>query len=276
MVLRRLRRGARALEDRPSRAPASRPRSTTSSGDPDLDAIVLATPVPTHGPLAERVLRAGKHCFVEKPLAYSVEDAERAVAAAREADRILMVGHLLVYHPGVEKLKTIADSGELGEIHYIYSHRLNLGQLRSDENALWSLGRTTSRSCCISPARTRTSSRPAARPTRARAWRTWCSRSCASRRGSRRICTCPGWTPTRRGPSPWSGRAGWRPSTTWRRAQGHDLRQGLRRGHPLLRRVHHPLRRHPQPADLQPRAAADRVRALRGVHPRGPHAAFGR
>jgi predicted dehydrogenase len=108
--------------------------------DPDLDAIVLATPVPTHGPLAERVLRGGKHCFVEKPLAYSVEDAERAVAAAREADRLLMVGHLLVYHPGVERLKAIAESGELGDIHYIYSHRLNLGQLRSDENALWSLG----------------------------------------------------------------------------------------------------------------------------------------
>jgi predicted dehydrogenase len=108
--------------------------------DPELDAIVLATPVPTHGPLAERVLRAGKHCFVEKPLAYSVAEAERAVAAAREADRTLMVGHLLVYHPGVSKLKAIADSGELGETHYIYSHRLNLGQLRSDENALWSLG----------------------------------------------------------------------------------------------------------------------------------------
>src|SRR3954469_10485856 len=109
-------------------------------GDPELDAIVLATPVPTHGPLAERVLQAGKHCFVEKPLAYTVEDAERAVAAATKADRLLMVGHLLVYHPGVEKLKEIADSGELGDIHYIYSQRLNLGQLRTDENALWSLG----------------------------------------------------------------------------------------------------------------------------------------
>lgn len=108
--------------------------------DPELDAIVLATPVPTHGPLAERVLQAGKHCYVEKPLAYTVEDAERAVAAAQQADRILMVGHLLVYHPGVEKLKEIADSGELGDIHYIYSQRLNLGQLRTDENALWSLG----------------------------------------------------------------------------------------------------------------------------------------
>jgi predicted dehydrogenase len=108
--------------------------------DAGLDAVVLATPVATHGPLAQRVLTAGKHCFVEKPLAYTVEDAERAVAAARESGRTLMVGHLLVHHPGVEKLKAIADAGELGDIRYIYSHRLNLGQLRHDENALWSLG----------------------------------------------------------------------------------------------------------------------------------------
>ena len=109
-------------------------------GDDTLDAIVLATPVSTHAELAARVLQAGKHCFVEKPLAQSVADAERAVAAARESGRVLMVGHLLEYHPGVRKLKEIADSGELGEIHYIYSNRLNLGQLRADENALWSLG----------------------------------------------------------------------------------------------------------------------------------------
>jgi len=108
--------------------------------DETLDAVVLATPVPTHGPLAERVLRANKHCFVEKPLAQSVEEAERAVAAAAEAERTLMVGHLLEYHPGVAKLKEIADSGELGQIHYVYSNRLNLGKLRADENALWSLG----------------------------------------------------------------------------------------------------------------------------------------
>jgi predicted dehydrogenase len=109
-------------------------------GDPELDAVVLATPVPTHAALAERVLLAGKHCFVEKPLAQSVADAERAVAAAGRSGRVLMVGHLLEYHPGVAKLKEIADSGELGEIHYIYSNRLNLGKLRADENALWSLG----------------------------------------------------------------------------------------------------------------------------------------
>src|SRR5918999_609844 len=108
--------------------------------DPALDAIVLATPVPTHAELAARVRAAGKHCFVEKPLAQTVADAERAVAAADAAGRTLMVGHLLEYHPGVAKLKEIADGGELGEIHYIYSNRLNLGKLRADENALWSLG----------------------------------------------------------------------------------------------------------------------------------------
>ena len=108
--------------------------------DQELDAIAIATPVPTHAELAVRVLQAGKHCFVEKPLAQSVRDAERAVAAAQAAGRNLMVGHLLEYHPGVGKLKQLADGGELGEIFYIYGNRLNLGKLRADENALWSLG----------------------------------------------------------------------------------------------------------------------------------------
>jgi len=108
--------------------------------DDSLDAVVLATPVPLHADQAVRVLEAGKHCFVEKPLAQSVADAERAVAAARESGRVLMVDHLLEYHPGVIKLKEIADSGELGDIRYVYGNRLNLGKLRADENALWSLG----------------------------------------------------------------------------------------------------------------------------------------
>ncbi len=108
--------------------------------DDALDAIVLATPVPTHAELATRVVEAGKHCFVEKPLAVTVADAERAVEAARRAGRLLMVGHLLQYHPGIAKLKELADRRELGDIHYIYGNRLNLGQLRADENALWSLG----------------------------------------------------------------------------------------------------------------------------------------
>jgi predicted dehydrogenase len=108
--------------------------------DPELDCVVLATPVPSHAQLAIRVLEAGKHCLVEKPLAQSVADAERVVAAAQRAERLLMVGHLLEYHPGVRKLADIAASGRLGDVHYIYSKRLNLGQLRADENALWSLG----------------------------------------------------------------------------------------------------------------------------------------
>jgi predicted dehydrogenase len=109
--------------------------------DPSIDAVALATPVPTHASLAVDVLRAGKHCFVEKPLAQSVADAERAVAAAGDSGRILMVGHLLEYHPGVRRLKELTESGELGDqIFYIYGNRLNLGKLRADENALWSLG----------------------------------------------------------------------------------------------------------------------------------------
>ena len=108
--------------------------------DADLDAVAVATPVPTHAELAMRVLEAGKHCFVEKPLARSVVDAEAVVATARSTGRVLMVGHLLEYHPGLRKLKEIATSGELGKIHYIYGNRLNLGKLRAEENALWSLG----------------------------------------------------------------------------------------------------------------------------------------
>jgi predicted dehydrogenase len=109
--------------------------------DPSLDAVAVATPVPTHADVAIRVLEAGKHCLVEKPLAQSVSDAERVLSAAQVAQRTLMVGHLLEYHPGVVKLKELADSGQLGDqIYYIYGNRLNLGKLRADENALWSLG----------------------------------------------------------------------------------------------------------------------------------------
>jgi predicted dehydrogenase len=109
-------------------------------GDEELDAVVLATPVPTHAELAIAVARAGKHCFVEKPLAINAADAERAVAAAADAGRILMVGHLLEYHPAVARLKELIDEDELGGLYYIYGNRLNLGKLRADENALWSLG----------------------------------------------------------------------------------------------------------------------------------------
>ena len=119
-------------------------RTTTSLDDlltdPELDAVVLATPVPTHASLAARVLEAGKHCFVEKPLAQSTTEGQEAVEAARTSGRVLMVGHLLEYHPGLERLSELARAGDLGEVLYIYGNRLNLGKLRADENALWSLG----------------------------------------------------------------------------------------------------------------------------------------
>jgi predicted dehydrogenase len=108
--------------------------------DDSLDAVVVATPVPTHAELATRVLAAGKHCFVEKPLARSEKEAEAVVEAAQAGDRLLMVGHLLEYHPGVDRLAELVRSGELGDLRYIYSNRLNLGKHRQDENALWSLG----------------------------------------------------------------------------------------------------------------------------------------
>jgi len=119
-------------------------RATADIGDlladDELDAIVLATPVPTHAELAIAVAGAGKHCFVEKPLATNAADAQRAVGAAEHAGTILMVGHLLEYHPAVTRLKDLIDTKELGDLFYIYGNRLNLGKLRADENALWSLG----------------------------------------------------------------------------------------------------------------------------------------
>lgn len=108
--------------------------------DDELDAVALATPVPTHAELAIAVAQAGKHCFVEKPLATNVADAEAAVTAAERAGKLLMVGHLLEYHPAVGRLKQLIDEDELGSLYYLYGNRLNLGQLRADENALWSLG----------------------------------------------------------------------------------------------------------------------------------------
>lgn len=123
-------------------APGARPCGDIAEvlGDPEIDAVALTTPVPTHARLAVEVLEAGKHCFVEKPLAQSVADARRAVDASTKADRILMVGHLLEYHPAVEALGKLIADGELGELLYIYGNRQNLGKIRSDENALWSLG----------------------------------------------------------------------------------------------------------------------------------------
>jgi predicted dehydrogenase len=108
--------------------------------DESVDAVVVATPVPTHYELARRALEAGKHVFVEKPPAMRGAEIEELCDLAEERDRVLMPGHLLLYHPAVQKLKEIVDSGELGEVLYVYGNRQNLGTFRTNENALWSLG----------------------------------------------------------------------------------------------------------------------------------------
>jgi predicted dehydrogenase len=108
--------------------------------DDALDAVVVSTPVPTHYELAKQALEAGKHVFVEKPPAMRAGEMEELVALAAERDLVLMPGHLLLYHPGVRKLKQLIVSGELGDVLCIYGNRQNLGKIRKDENALWSLG----------------------------------------------------------------------------------------------------------------------------------------
>jgi UDP-2-acetamido-3-amino-2,3-dideoxy-glucuronate N-acetyltransferase len=106
--------------------------------DGEIDAVVLATPAVTHASLAEQVLSAGKDCFVEKPLSLSVPDGERLTALAETHQRILMVGHILHYHPAIIALKELITEGKLGRIDYIYSNRLNIGKFRTEENILWS------------------------------------------------------------------------------------------------------------------------------------------
>ena len=103
-----------------------------------IDAVVIATPAETHFDLVREALLAGKHVFVEKPLALLVSEAEFLNKLARHEKRKLMVGHILLYHPAIIRLKEIICSGELGKINYIYSNRLNLGKIRTEENILWS------------------------------------------------------------------------------------------------------------------------------------------
>jgi predicted dehydrogenase len=108
--------------------------------DDALDAIVVATSVPTHYALGKKALEAGKHTFIEKPIALKAADAQDLLDTADEYGVKLMVGHLLEYHPAVAKMKELIDSGELGKVFYAYANRLNLGKVRTDENALWSFG----------------------------------------------------------------------------------------------------------------------------------------
>jgi predicted dehydrogenase len=124
------------------RYPEARPTASLEEAlaDPSVEAVTIATPVPTHHALAKQALEAGKHVFVEKPPAMRGEEMEELVALAVERGLVLMPGHLLLYHPGLRKVKELVDAGELGEVACVYGNRQNLGVIRSNENALWSLG----------------------------------------------------------------------------------------------------------------------------------------
>ena len=106
--------------------------------DPEISRVAIATPAVTHAELVQRALLAGKDVFVEKPLSLSVDEAQKLNDLASDKRRVLMVGHLLWYHPAVLKLKKLVEDGDLGRIEYIYSNRLNLGKIRREENILWS------------------------------------------------------------------------------------------------------------------------------------------
>ena len=106
--------------------------------DPEIAAVAIASPAPLHFEIAKKAFLAGKHVFVEKPITLDIKHAEELVRLGAERKLVLMVGHILQYHPAVLKAKELIDSGELGTPRYIYSHRLNFGKTRKEENVLWS------------------------------------------------------------------------------------------------------------------------------------------
>jgi predicted dehydrogenase len=109
-------------------------------GRPDVDAVVIAAPAPAHARLAIAAFERGKHALIEKPLALDLGDALAVAEAGARSGRVGMVGHVMLYHPAVVKLRALLASGSLGALHYLFSTRVNLGRLRVDESALWSFG----------------------------------------------------------------------------------------------------------------------------------------
>ena len=105
---------------------------------PSIQGIAIASPAEMHARMAIQALEAGKDVFVEKPLALTAEDGMAMIEAARRGNRILMVGHLLIYHPAIVAIQKLVESGELGRLEYLYSNRLSMGKIRREENALWS------------------------------------------------------------------------------------------------------------------------------------------
>jgi predicted dehydrogenase len=122
-----------------SNFPLSRAIEThqTVLDDPSVDGVVIATPAASHFSLANQVLEAGKHVFVEKPLATKVAEVDELSRRAAERNLVVMTGHTFIYNAAVRYVKQLIDAGELGEVRYIYSQRLNLGRIRADIDALW-------------------------------------------------------------------------------------------------------------------------------------------
>jgi len=111
----------------------------TILSDPEIDIVAIATPVVNHFHFASEALTAGKHVFLEKPMVTSIRDADKLISLADKVQRKLMVGHTFLYSPAVRKMKQIVDSGDLGDLYYINSQRLNLGPIRQDINVIWDL-----------------------------------------------------------------------------------------------------------------------------------------
>jgi predicted dehydrogenase len=107
--------------------------------DPDIDAVVIATPVRFHYEMAKKCLEGGKHIFIEKPMAASVNECKELLEVAEKKNLIIMVGHTFIYSPPVRKIKEIVDAGDIGEIQYVRSRRLNLGLFQTDINVAWDL-----------------------------------------------------------------------------------------------------------------------------------------
>ncbi|MBF0532489.1 MAG: Gfo/Idh/MocA family oxidoreductase [Candidatus Omnitrophica bacterium] len=128
------------LEERQKKFPGIRFTSDFNALllNPEIKGMMIATPAVTHYELAKATLMADKDVFVEKPLALTIQQGQELVDLARERKRILMVGHILQYHPAILKLKDMIKQGEIGKLQYVYSNRLNIGKLRVEENIIWS------------------------------------------------------------------------------------------------------------------------------------------
>lgn len=166
-------------EKRRAAAQAAYPSTTVTAdfqsllANPDIHAVVIATPVSHHYPLAMAALSAGKDVLVEKPFTQTSEQGQKLIAEAQRLGRLIAVDHTFLFTGAVQKIKELVDRQELGDLLYFDSVRINLGLFQEDVNVIYDLPRTTSPSCCIWWAQTRWPSGPWARATAATTWKRW-------------------------------------------------------------------------------------------------------